>query len=136
MKIYEWLDERHKGEVTGWPRLQPAQRAKLEAKLDMLSNAEVDPNTKQADLPPQLLVGPGYDGQPFIYKLKVHGNVALRPMICLGPLSDGEWTVLCRAAEKDNVLTPANAAEIAEQRRQQIRADSTRRALLVNDDED
>lgn len=133
MKVYEWLDQHGKGEVSDWPKLQTAQRAKLDAKFDMLVGAEVDPVTKQATLPPQLLVGPGYGGQQFIYKLKCHGNVAMRPMICRGPVGDDEWTVLCRATERDNVLKPADAAVIAEGRRIQLSANRMLRRLLKDD---
>ena len=133
MKVYEWLDHRGKGEVSDWPRLQAAQKAKLDAKLDMLVGAEVDPLTKQANLPPQLLAGPNFDGQQFIYKLKCHGNVAMRPMICRGPFSDAEWTVLCRATERDKVLTPSNAAAIAEGRRLQLSTNRMLRRLLKDD---
>lgn len=102
----------------------------------MLVHAEVHPQTRQANLPQGLLAGPGVYGQVWIYKLKLKGNVALRPMLCRGPFSDNEWTILSRAKERDDVLIPANAADVAEERRLQIRADKTRRRLLVDDDED
>lgn len=132
MRVYEWVDEGGKGEVSDWP-LQAVQRGKLDAKLDMLVGAEVDPKTKKANLPSQLLAGPNFGGQQFIYKLKGRGNVAMRPMICLGPFGDSEWTVLCRATEKDDKLIPANAADIAESRRKVILSNKFRRRLLRDD---
>lgn len=134
MKIYEWLDSAGKGVVTDWRRLQQEQRAKLDQKLDMLTKAEIDPGTRQANLPQNTLAGPGYDGQPWIYKLKVRGRVALRPMLCLGPASQDEWTVLVRAVERDGVLEPSDAASIAEQRRIEIVNNPLRRTLLVDDE--
>lgn len=136
MKIYEWIDERGRGVVTHWPKLQWAQRGRLESKLDMLVRAEVDPVTRKANLPADLLVGPGYDGEPFIYKLKARGNVQLRPMLCLGPLANEEWTLLYPSIEKDDVLIPENAAALAEARRKEIIADKNRRRLIVDDVDD
>ena len=135
MKIYEWIDERGRGVVSDWPKLQKAQRDRLEMKLDKLVNAEVDPVTRQANLPPQMLAGPGYDGEPFIYKLKARGNVQLRPMLCLGPFSNEDWTILYPSIEKGNALIPSDAPQRAEVRRKEILANKGRRRLLVDDDE-
>lgn len=135
MKIYEWLDENGKGVVTDWPKLQSSQRAKLDQKLDMLVRAEVDPQTRQANLPSNTLAGPGYDGEPFIYKLKVRGNVQLRPMLCLGPLDPPEWTILYDSVEKAGKLIPHNAAALAEKRRKEIVTDPNRRRLVVDDED-
>ena len=119
MKIYEWVDKNGRGVVTNWPKLQESQRAKLDSKLDMLVNAHVDPKTRQASLS-GLLVGPGFGGQQYIYKLRVRGNVQLRPMICLGPLGMNEWTVLYPSTEKGDELIPSDAAALAEARRLEI----------------
>jgi hypothetical protein len=134
MKIFEWIDEKGVGVVSGWS-LQTAQRTKLEAKLDMLTKAVVDPVTRQANLPPDLLAGPGYDGQPFIYKLKARGNVQLRPMLCLGPFDQSDWTILYPSTEKAGLLIPADAASLAEARRLVILANKHRRRLLVDDED-
>jgi len=134
MKVYEWLDDGGLGEVTDWPKLQVAQQAKLDQKLDMLMNAEVDPKTRKANLPQDLLAGPGFGGQQHIYKLKGKGKVALRPMICLGPFgANDEWTVLYRAVERDGALIPADAADRAEERRRILERNRLRRRLLRDD---
>lgn len=96
----------------------------------------VDPETRKANLPPNLLAGPGYDGQQSIYKLKVRGSVQLRPMVCIGPFGLDEWTVLYPATEVGNVLCPADAARLAEERRKEILADPNRRQLLIDDGDD
>lgn len=133
-KIYEWIDGAGRGIVTDWD-LQVEQRAKLDDKLQMLRRAEVDA-TGRVNLPQNLLAGPGVYGQALIYKLKVKGNVALRPMLSLGPVSrDTEWTILTRAEERDRRLLPLNAADVAETRRQEILADRTKRRLLWDDDD-
>jgi hypothetical protein len=134
MKVYEWIDENGVGVVTGW-RLQTAQRTRLDAKIDMLVKAVVDPVTRKADLPPNLLAGPGVYGQPFIYKLKARGNVQLRPMICLGPFDQTDWTILFPSTEKSGDIVPSNAADLAEIRRREILANRTRRRLLVDDED-
>jgi hypothetical protein len=133
MKVFEWIDLDGKGVVTDWG-LQKPQRTKLDAKIDMLVEAEVDPASLKSNLPPGLLAGPGIDGQPFIYKLRVRGNIQLRPMVCLGPLNLNEWTILFPAIEVGNVLKPIDAAGKADERRKQILADKNRRRLLVDDD--
>jgi len=133
MKVFEWVDENGVGVVTGW-RLQAAQRSRLDAKIDMLTEAVVDPVTRQANLPSNLLAGPGYEGQPFIYKLKARGNVQLRPMICLGPFHLNEWTILYPATEKSGALIPVDAADKAETRRKEILVNKNRRRLLVDDE--
>lgn len=133
MKVYEWLDDSGRGEVSDWPKLQAKQRAKLDLKLDMLSKAEVDPVTRRATLPPQTLVGPNFGGEQFIYKLKGRGNVAMRPMICLGPFGDDEWTVLLRAIERDDKLIPPDAAAKAEARRKLLLGNRLRRRILWDD---
>lgn len=134
MKVYEWLDGNGVGVVTGWA-LQKRQRTKLESKLDMLVAAVIDPLTRRANLPPQLLVGPGFDGQPFIYKLKARGNVQLRPMVCLGPFDSRDWTILYPSIEVAGALIPADAADLAEGRRQILLANRFRRKLLIDDED-
>ena len=135
-KVYEFVDDAGHGVIEDWPRLQVAQRARLEAKVGKLRRAEVD-RLGRVDLPPNLLAGPGIYGQSQIYKLKIHGNVALRPMLCLGPIDrEAEWTILARAVERDNRLIPTNAADEAEERRNLILRDPNRRRLLWEDDDD
>jgi hypothetical protein len=134
-KLYEWVDHRGRGILTDWKRIQKIQRWKVDQKLLMLRKADVTPG--QSSLPPGLLAGPGIGGFASIYKLKIKGNVALRPMLCLGPLDrDAEWTFLAQAVERDDVLDPADAAAIAEDRRQQILADNLRRRLIPGFDDD
>lgn len=100
-------------------RLQPTQRGKLRAKLDMLF--------QHGDgLFPELLTG---TDTPGILKLRVKGNVQLRPMLCKGPVSiDAEYTLLMGAKEIGGVLDPANADATADQRKSAvIAAPDTRR---------
>lgn len=131
-KIYEWIDRRGCGVVSDWP-LQEEQQAKLEERLAKLRMAEVDDRTGKVTLPQSLLAGP----MRLIYELKIHGRVALRPHLCLGPIDrKAEWTILVAAIERGNKLDPANAEEIAEERRREILADKSRRRLLWDEEDD
>ena len=131
--LWEWLDNSGHGEYTDW-QLQPPQRAKLDQKLEMLRTAEVD-SAGRVSLPTNLLAGPGYKKQKGIYKLKVHGNVQLRPMVTLGQIGDGEgWAILVRAVEKDGKLIPADAPQKATKRRAML-ANPTRRRRILDDDQ-
>jgi len=136
-KIFEWLDARGNGVISD-ARLQVQQRAKLDQKLGMLRRAEVD-QFGRVNLPEGLLAGPGVYGQKWIYKLKLQGNVALRPMLALGPVDrEREWTVLFVAEERDRTLHPPGriAAAEAEARRQQVITDPRRRRPLWEDEDD
>jgi len=52
MKVFEWIDEKGVGVVSGW-KLQTAQRTRLEAKLDMLVRARGN-----VQLRPMVCLGP------------------------------------------------------------------------------
>jgi hypothetical protein len=66
--------------------------------------------------------------QSHIYKLKVRGEKALRPLLCKGPLDmDGEFTFLLGAIEVNSQLD--EDAEDAEARRSIVIADPSRRIL-------
>ena len=131
-KIYEAAENNGARVISDWEYYK-THEAKIDQKLHMLQAAEVDPKTRKAVLPQDLLAGPGVYGQKWIYKLKIKGDVALRPMVCLGPRDhDAEWTVLFRAVEKGNKLVPDDAADRAEQRRQEIAVVRRARFLLLD----
>lgn len=72
----------------------------------------------------KLLAGPIYKK---IYKLVIHGDVMLRPMLCRGPISnEEEYTFLVGATETGWRL-PAGSKEQADQRRTIVINDPTRR---------
>jgi len=106
--LFDYINEHGVNEIAEWTRrLEKRQRVKLNQKLDMLQK-------HGPDLPPQLLAGPI---SPHIYKLKVKGNVQLRPMLCKGPISnDDEFTLLLGAIETGDELdhSPEEAARIRE----------------------
>lgn len=118
--VHEGRTRQREWVVSDW-NLQAAQEGKLMAKLDMLRGAEVDRATRKCNLPANLLAGPGFKGEPFIYKLKVRGNVQLRPMVCLCSKEEQYlWTVVARATEVQGRLVPADAAREGESCRLRI----------------
>jgi hypothetical protein len=71
----------------------------LNQKLDMLA-------LNGMDLAPHLLAGP-IKRTGHIYKLVIHADVMLRPMLCKGPFEmDQEFTLLLGAIEKQSKLVP------------------------------
>lgn len=64
---------------------------------------------------------------PGILKLRIHGSVQLRPLICRGPVSRGmECTLLRGAIEKGGKL-PAGAVTEALQMKKEVQKDPTNR---------
>lgn len=94
--------------------LQKDQRAKLKLRLDMLEKHG-----------PGLSTGVLSDTKlPHIKKIRIGGKVAVRLMLCKGPIDNlNEFTLLAGAIEKDRKLIPKNAEQIAELRRQEILVD-------------
>jgi hypothetical protein len=111
-RLYDYVDDSGVNDFKAWSsRQEKKDLARLNSKLDMLRT--------EPSLPPQLLAGP-LDGVP-IYKLRINGRVALRPMLCKGPVEkDEEFTLLFGAVEKDRKLVPGNAVSRAEDRRQKV----------------
>jgi len=117
--LYDYVDAFGRNSFKEWTKtLQKDELAKLNQKLDMLR--------REPELPPQLLAGP-LEGKP-IYKLRINGRVALRPMLCKGPISNNsEFTLLMGAAERDRVLIPEDAIDQAADRRTEVIANPKRR---------
>jgi len=128
-KIYEYL-ERGESTIGRWLReedITERDRGQLVSKMDMLA-------LQGMDLLPGLLAGPIASKkkrdriQSHIYKLVVHGQRMLRPMLCRGPVDmGGEFTMLIGAIEVGGILN-VDVAE-AEVRRQEVIAnpEETRR---------
>jgi hypothetical protein len=79
------------------------------------------------DLNPGLIEGPVAKD---IYKMKIKGHkghVQLRPMVCYGPFTSNEVTMLVGAIEKDFKLRPENCKVLAHENRQIVIADRGRR---------
>lgn len=118
-ELFDYVDGQGRNVFKAWTEgLQKAERAKLNAKLDML-------RMHGTGLFPNPLTGTGTAG---IQKLRVRGKVELRPLLCLGPLNvEGEFTLLMGATERDSKLVPQNADQTANTYKTAILADPNRR---------
>lgn len=98
-KLYDYVDAHGRNIIKEWAEgLQKKHRGKLNAKLDMLS-------IHGPDLFPNTLTG---SPTPGIQKLRVHGNVQLRPLLCEGPIDvNSEFTLLAGAKEVGGKLIPS-----------------------------
>lgn len=67
---------------------------------------------------------------PHIKEVRVNGRVAVRMLVCRGPV-DGkkELTLLLGAVERDNKYVPKDALGIADGRRQRVAEDPDRRRV-------
>lgn len=129
-RIYEYVED---GESTikRWLReekISDRDRGQLVQKMDMLA-------MHGTELLSGVLAGPiaskkkGKRFQSHIYKLIVHGQRMLRPMLCRGPIdTDSEFTMLIGAIETGGVLN-VDAAD-AEARRQEVIQDPMGRRIL------
>jgi len=118
-KLYDYVDEHGVNDIKRWTEtLEKKQLAKLNQKLDMLE-------ISGPDLSPQLLSDAG---ESQIKKLRVKGNVQLRPLLCIGPINRGnEFTLLLGAIEKGSKYIPKNAPKIAKERREIVIKNPARR---------
>lgn len=112
-KLFDYCNPAGENEFKAWTQaLQPVQRGKLNAKLDMLKMLG-------DGLLPVILTG---TDTPGILKLRIKGNVQLRPMLCKGPIDvDEEFSLLVGAIEVGSKLKPPNADVIADERKKEIR---------------
>ncbi len=124
--LWDFLDRRGQNIIAGWTRTRSTiDRARVNAKLDMLVRTTFENAIKS-----KLLHGPVMK-QKHIYKLRVHGQTAMRPLLCRGPISNlTEYSLLFGTEERNSKL-PQGAAEEAEQNRQAIIADTARRGTHV-----
>jgi hypothetical protein len=91
--------------------MQKRERAKLDMRIDLLERVE-------DNLPPGLLHNTKCK---HIMHLVVNGKVALRPMLCRGPLDvKNEFTFLLGATERDRKYVPRDAPLLAEQNRSDL----------------
>ena len=117
-RLYDFADEHGNSMIQKWlddERITKRDRGQLNQKLDMLAQHGMG-------LPPKLLAGPlGSKRQKLrqknIYKLIIHGDRMLRPMLCKGPvINDEEFTLLLGAIETGGKLDhdPVEAEGIRE----------------------
>lgn len=117
--IYDFVNSNGQNEFKKWTvELQKKQRIKLNEKLDKLE-------IYGAALYPHMLSGTSVAG---IQKLRVRGNVELRPLLCHGPVDvKNEFTLLMGAKEVEDELVPKNAASIADSKKSEVIKEPTKR---------
>jgi len=118
-RLFDFVNCHGKNEIKSWTKeLQKKELAKLNAKLDLLA-------LHGDDLLPDTLAN---TPTPGVLKLRVHGKVQLRPMLCRGPIDIfGEYTLLIGAFERGGEFDPSKADQIADERKLEINRDPTNR---------
>ena len=117
--LYDYLSVQDFNEIKAWTEgLQTRERAKLNQRLDMLE--------QHGDaLFPQILSG---TRMPGIMKLRVHGPVQLRPLLCRGPaVGEQAYTLLIGAKEVGSNFSPRNAESTAASRKSKVANDLANR---------
>jgi len=117
--LYDYVSADGINEFAAWTKhLQKRERGKLASKLDLLAQ-------HGSELFPQMLTG---TKTPGILKLRVHGGVQLRPLLCDGPKHVGrEYTLLLGAKEIGSEFDPPNADRLANDNKTAVKADPDKR---------
>jgi hypothetical protein len=123
--LYDYIDGQGNNDFVAWSKdLQKPELAKLNRRLKALED-------NGPALAPQMLAGP-LTGYPHIWKLKINGKIALRPLLCKGPLNNEiEFTLLKGAFEVGYQWQPASAPGEAVNRRDIVLRDAKRRTPHV-----
>jgi hypothetical protein len=121
-ELWDFLDARGINVILQWvkdDKLTKRDRAALNQKIRRLQQMDYS-----LAIQTKLLAGPIYR---HVYKLVIHGDVMLRPMLCRGPIkNESEYTFLFGAVETGGNV-PAGSVEKAEDNRQVILNDNKRR---------
>jgi hypothetical protein len=124
--LWDFLTPRNENVILRWVRnekLTVRDRAMLNQKLDRLRQIDF-----KLAIETRFLAGPIHK---HIYKLVIHGDVMLRPMLCRGPLDvEREYTLLLGAVETGGKL-PFGSKERAAENRETILRDPSRRCHHV-----
>ena len=121
--LWDFVSPRAENLIRRWAdteKLSKADRARLDNKIAVLKRDDFNLaiNTK-------LLNGPL---RKDIYKLKVHGQVMMRPLLCRGPIERlSEYTFLSGAIERNGKLEPSTCLSDAGNNRETVLADTKRR---------
>lgn len=111
-QLFDYVNPQGVNEFKEWTEaLEKPQRAKLNEKLDKL---EIYGDA----LYPEMLTGTPVAG---ISKLRIKGNVQLRPLLCKGPVViNTEYTLLMGAKEVGSKWVPKAAPETANSKKQLV----------------
>lgn len=116
--LYDFVNVQGKNEFKEWAAsLEKRERAKLNEKLDKLAQ-------HGDELYPEMLAGTSVSG---IQKLRSHGKVQLRPLLCKGPLINEKtgkiedaYTLLMGAKEIGSKWNPPEAPEKANKKKKEL----------------
>lgn len=104
LKLWDFLSDKGENVILKWvkdDKISVKDRAKLNQRLDRLVQMDFDTAIKTS-----MLAGP-INKSKHIYKLRVFGEVMLRPMLCKGPVNkEAEYTLLLGAVETGDELPP------------------------------
>lgn len=117
--ILDFVNLKGVNEFNTWAKgLQKGEKAKLREKIDKL--------ILHGDaLHPQMLTDTPVPG---IQKLRVHGPVQLRPLLCKGPINiDNEYTMLKGAKEIGSKWSPKGAPSSANGNKNEVISDPVNR---------
>jgi hypothetical protein len=124
LSLWDFVSLRGENVILRWvkdARLTTRDRAVLNQKLERLRQMDFD-----LAIGTKLLVGP-IEKQRHIYKLVIHGDVMLRPLLCRGPIDpETEYTLLLDGIEKGWKL-PSGAPLQAEENRLTVLSNPSRR---------
>lgn len=121
--IYSFVTHRGENIIREWLKEEKVPRTQVaifQAKIDAYERGG-------PDLSPGLIEGPVAKN---IFKMKIKGHkghVQLRPMVCYGPFTQTEVTMLVGAIEKGFKLRPENCKSQAQENRDIVIADRRRR---------
>ena len=110
IRLWDYQPGTGKNEIRAWAQaLSVRERAQLNQKLDMVTCVNLETARSL-----RFLVGVSGDHHN-LYRLIVHSDHMLSPILCWGPIEpQTEITLLCGAVEKDFDLEPVSAVERAE----------------------
>ena len=117
--LYDYVNQHGDNEFKAWMEgLQKVQLAKLNERFDKLM--------QYGDaLHPHMLTDTHVPG---IQKLRIRGNVQLRPLLCKGPVKvNSEYTLLMGAKEIGNKWSPKNAPALAQAKKTVVITDPNNR---------
>jgi hypothetical protein len=121
-RIYCFLSERGSNLIREWldgEKVTSSQRAAFQSKIDLFERSG-------PDLTPGFITSTPIAAD--IYKMKIRGQVQLRPMACRGPIDmDREYTILLGWIERNNDRVPNEIKVKAQQNRAIVVSDPSRR---------
>ena len=109
--LYTLIDNGGRDAVRKWMKsLQKTDLARLERKLEALQDHGPDLSSDLlSDTPSRK-----------IKKIRVNGRVAIRLLLCPGPMGNSEFTLLYGAKEENRKFVPRDAVARAEHNRQEV----------------